>query len=80
MLIGEGQDWADGVGRAWDTLAALNPEEVCRRTMAHFNDGIIINVRSADSQLDSVVLWQSSRHNASALNGVGPGAKYGMGE
>jgi len=38
MLIGEEKDWLDGVERAWDVLTPLNPEGVCRRAKADFDE------------------------------------------
>ncbi|MFC1988953.1 DUF3786 domain-containing protein [Chloroflexota bacterium] len=38
MLIGEGQDWLDGVERAWEILTSLSPEGVCRKTKADFDE------------------------------------------
>ena len=38
MLIGEGQDWLDGVGRAWKILTSLSPEGVCSQTKADFDE------------------------------------------
>jgi len=37
MLIGEGQKWLDGVEQAWETLAPLHPDEVCRNTKAIYD-------------------------------------------
>ena len=38
MLIGERQDWFEGVERAWEILISLDPEEVCRRAKVAFNE------------------------------------------
>ena len=38
MLIGEGQAWLDGVQRAWEILSTLNPEGVCRKAKADFDE------------------------------------------
>lgn len=37
MFIGEGQQWRDGEEQAWQELAELDPEKVCRRSQADFN-------------------------------------------
>ncbi len=38
MLVGEGQEWAEGEGLAWETLAKLAPEDVCRRALASYDE------------------------------------------
>ncbi len=38
MFIGEGQDWLDGLERAWTILATLDPTSVCRQANADFDE------------------------------------------
>ena len=33
MLIGEGQDWQEGMEQAWDLLAERSPEDVIMRAV-----------------------------------------------
>ena len=44
MLIGEGQEWLEGMEQAWELLAGLSPGDVCRNSKAGFNksDGCYI--------------------------------------
>jgi len=38
MLIGEGQDWLDGVEQAWKLLSSLSSEGVCLKAKADFDE------------------------------------------
>jgi len=67
MLIGEGQEWFEGVEKAWNILSPLNPDEVCRNTKASydsntnsyvlpfFNENVYISPREKQIRGDSGV-------------------------
>ena len=38
MLIGEGQDWLEGVQRAWEILSLINPESICHKAKVDFDE------------------------------------------
>ena len=38
MLIGEKQEWLEGVEQAWELLTSLNPEDVCRKAKVDYDE------------------------------------------
>ncbi len=37
MLVGEGQEWAEGEGLAWETLSQIAPGDICHRALTSYN-------------------------------------------
>ncbi|MFC1864958.1 DUF3786 domain-containing protein [Chloroflexota bacterium] len=79
MLIGEGQDWLDGVEQAWVILSSLSSEDVCRQAkvgfdelaghyiLSLFNEKIYISPEErrvwGDSELADLVLNELSHYS-----------------
>lgn len=83
MLIGENQNWADGIEQAWEILTSLNPDDVCRNskssfdklteayTLPLFNRNVYISLLErlikGDSEASKIVLNELSHYSILAI-------------